>query len=93
MSAAVQQVTASSVRLINVETTSVTHEWHPPSKKNISVVAANGRQLLCAVSSEVYYIEVEDTEIKQVRCVCLFQSCVSFFATFVLFYFIVLWKQ
>ncbi|KAG1672861.1 DNA damage-binding protein 1 [Nymphon striatum] len=58
------QVTGLSVRLINVTRKILIDEWFPPSKRNISVVAANGNQMLCAVAKELYYIEINDGNLK-----------------------------
>lgn len=52
------QVTATSVRLISSETKHLLSEWRPPENKNISVVACNTCQVVCAVGSSLFYLEI-----------------------------------
>lgn len=52
------QVTPVSVRLISLNSKLLLNEWKPPMDKTISVVACNTCQVLCAASSELYYLEI-----------------------------------
>ncbi|XP_011303524.1 DNA damage-binding protein 1 [Fopius arisanus] len=57
------QITPTSVRLISHEAKSVVSEWEPDNKRTISVVACNGRQVLCATGNDLFYIEITDEKI------------------------------
>lgn len=52
------QVTLSSIRLVSSDAKLLVGEWQPPSGKNISVVACNTRQVVCAIGSELFYLEI-----------------------------------
>lgn len=57
------QITPNSARLISNESKSVVSEWEPDNKRTISVVACNGRQVLCATGNDLYYMEIVDDRI------------------------------
>lgn len=57
------QITPSSARLISNESKSVVSEWEPDNKRTISVVACNGRQVLCATGSDLFYLEIVEDRI------------------------------
>ena len=61
------QITALSCRLVNVETKKLVSEWRSPSGKNISVANCNGSQIVCATGKEVFLIEINSGDLKQVR--------------------------
>ncbi|XP_048584985.1 DNA damage-binding protein 1 [Nematostella vectensis] len=65
------QVTAASVRLVNCETRQLVSEWKHPSAKNISVASCNTEQVVAAVGSELYYIEIMPGELRQISQVTL----------------------
>ncbi len=72
------QITSASVRLVNTETKKLVAEWRHSARKNISVASCNGHQVVCAVGSEVFYLEINQGELKEVRYspeVPLCQSC------------------
>lgn len=54
------QVTASSVRLADMNTKALKDEWSPPDNSLISVVSLNQSQVVCAVRNRIYYFEIED---------------------------------
>ncbi|KAK2168127.1 hypothetical protein LSH36_20g08004 [Paralvinella palmiformis] len=60
------QITAASVRLVNTQSKKLVNEWRPPSGKNISVVSCNTHQVVCAVGSELFYLEIHPGEVKQI---------------------------
>ncbi|XP_076310101.1 LOW QUALITY PROTEIN: DNA damage-binding protein pic [Tachypleus tridentatus] len=60
------QVTAASVRLVSSKTRKLLNEWRPPAEKNISVVACNNSQIVCAARENLYYLEILDGKVKQV---------------------------
>lgn len=57
------QITPSSARLISSESKSVVSEWEPTNKRTISVVACNGRQVLCATGNDLFYMEIVNDKI------------------------------
>ncbi|XP_033123862.1 DNA damage-binding protein 1-like [Anneissia japonica] len=63
------QVTASSVRLVSVESKALVAEWKAPSGKNISVASCNSVQVVCAVGSDLFYLEIYSGELKQISFV------------------------
>jgi len=67
-------MTVTAVRLIDSVGEALKAEWHPPDGKNINVVAANNRQAVCACGKTVYYLELGDGAITQVRFVCGFAT-------------------
>ena len=62
-----KQITAASVRLVNCETKKLESEWRAKSGKNISVASCNAYQIVCAVGSELFYLEINAAELKEVR--------------------------
>ncbi|XP_014678579.1 PREDICTED: DNA damage-binding protein 1-like [Priapulus caudatus] len=60
------QITAASVRLVSCETKALVSEWRHPATKNISVATCNSCQVMCAVGSELYYLEIYPNELKQI---------------------------
>ena len=58
------QITASSVRLVSPQTKKLLKEWRPDSGKNLSVASCNCHQVVCAVGSELYYLEILEGELK-----------------------------
>ena len=42
-------------------------EWRHPGGKNISVATAKSRQIVAAVGKEVFYIEIKDKNLEQIR--------------------------
>jgi len=65
------QITASSVRLINAQTSKLCDEWKPPDERNISVANCNSSQVVCAIGRDLYYIEIESGSLKSVGSVVL----------------------
>ncbi|KXJ10807.1 DNA damage-binding protein 1a [Exaiptasia diaphana] len=65
------QITALSVRLINSATGELVSEWRHHSGKNISVGACNSLQVVAAVGSELYYIEIRVGELVQISQVTM----------------------
>ncbi|XP_065339552.1 DNA damage-binding protein 1 [Cloeon dipterum] len=61
----VLQITSVSARLVSTDSKQLIHEWKPPTEKNISVVACNKLQVLCATGSDLYYLEIGDKIIDQ----------------------------
>ena len=61
------QITSASVRLVNTETKKLEGEWRHSAGKNISVASCNGNQVVCAVGSELFYLEINQGELKQIR--------------------------
>lgn len=57
------QVTKKAVHLVNSATRQQVAEWKPPTDKNISVVAANSLQIVCATGPDIYYIEILENEL------------------------------
>ncbi|XP_044728814.1 DNA damage-binding protein 1 isoform X2 [Chrysoperla carnea] len=57
------QITKRAVHLVNAATRQQVAEWKPPTDKNISVVAANTVQIVCATGSDIYYIEILENEL------------------------------
>lgn len=53
-------------------------EWRPKSDRHVSVASCNGRQIVCAVGSELFYLEINPGSLKQIRYVwvhvCVFLS-------------------
>ncbi|XP_064600976.1 DNA damage-binding protein 1-like [Liolophura sinensis] len=62
----VVQVTPSSIRLVSCETKKLVCEWSHPDGKNISLASCNNMQVVCAVGSQVFYLEIAPGEIKQI---------------------------
>jgi len=63
------QITASSVRLINSQTSKLCDEWKPPDDRNVSVANCNSSQVVCAVGRDLYYIEIQSGCLKAVGSV------------------------
>lgn len=61
------QVTSSSIRLVSCETKKLVCRWSHPDGKNISLASCNNTQVVCAVGSQVFYLEIGPAEIKQIR--------------------------
>ncbi|ELU03057.1 hypothetical protein CAPTEDRAFT_148808 [Capitella teleta] len=53
------QITAASVRLVDPRTKKLLSEWRPPSGKNLSVAGCNHCQVVCAVSREVFCLDIQ----------------------------------
>lgn len=60
------QITAASVRLVERPAKRLCSEWKHSQGKNISLASCNQSQIVCAVGSEVYYLEIFEGEIKQI---------------------------
>ncbi|KAK3102365.1 hypothetical protein FSP39_010832 [Pinctada imbricata] len=60
------QITPLSVRLISCETQRLVSEWRHPGGKNISLASCNTCQVITAVGSELYYLELAPGCINQV---------------------------
>ena len=74
------QVVPTCVRLIFLGVKDeVLSEWRPPSGKNISVVASNNFQVVCASGSDLYYLEICSNEIieKKYRMLDFEVSCLD----------------
>lgn len=74
------QVVPTSVRLIFLGAKEeVLSEWRPPSGRNISVVASNNFQVVCASGSDLYYLEICSNEIveKKYRMLDFEVSCLD----------------
>ncbi|XP_070551484.1 DNA damage-binding protein 1-like [Ptychodera flava] len=65
------QITPASVRLVSAETKRMVWEWKPSSGKNISVASCNTRQIVCAVGSELFYLEIHAGEVTQISTVTM----------------------
>ena len=52
------QVTSETVRLVDSSSKTLLFEWKPPSGKNISVVAGNQSQIVCACGSDLYCLDI-----------------------------------
>ncbi|KAL5503313.1 hypothetical protein EMCRGX_G010241 [Ephydatia muelleri] len=62
----VVQITSTCVRLISEETLELICDWHPPSGRNISTAACNPTQVVVAVGSDLYYLEVKANKLNEV---------------------------
>jgi DNA damage-binding protein 1 len=60
------QITATAVRLVNTVSKTVVEEWRPKSGRNISISSINSHQVVCAVGSELFYLEILDGSLKQI---------------------------
>ena len=67
------QITSASVRLVNTETKKLVGEWRHSAGKNISVASCNGNQVVCAVGSELFYLEINQGELKQIRYILVLE--------------------
>ena len=67
------QITSASVRLVNTETKKLVGEWRHSAGKNISVANCNGNQVVCAVGSELFYLEINQGELKQIRYILVLE--------------------
>ncbi|XP_031549547.1 DNA damage-binding protein 1-like [Actinia tenebrosa] len=65
------QITAHSVRLVNCKTRQLVSEWKHWSGKNISVAACNTEQVVTAVGSELFYIEIGPGKLEQISQVTM----------------------
>uniref|UniRef100_T1J441 DNA damage-binding protein 1 n=1 Tax=Strigamia maritima TaxID=126957 RepID=T1J441_STRMM len=65
------QVTAASVRLVSDETKQLLDEWRPPGAKNISVVSCNTCQIVCAVGSALFYLEISAGSISMLSTITM----------------------
>lgn len=63
----VLQITPQSVRLISCDNQKLLKEWKHPGGKNISLASSNTCQVVACVGSELYYLELLQGDIKQVR--------------------------
>ena len=52
------------MRLVSQETKVLLSQWQPPNSKNISVASCNNGQVVCAVGSDIYYIEIRQGELR-----------------------------
>lgn len=60
------QVTQSAVRLINTDSRALVSEWKHPSMKNISLASCNISQVIIAVGSQLFLLNILPGEVKQV---------------------------
>ncbi|XP_063400808.1 DNA damage-binding protein 1-like [Mytilus trossulus] len=60
------QVTQSAVRLINTESRALVSEWKHPSMKNISLASCNISQVIIAVGSELFLLNILPGEVRQI---------------------------
>lgn len=60
------QVTQSAVRLINTDSRALVSEWKHPSMKNISLASCNTAQVIIAVGSELFLINILPGELRQI---------------------------
>ncbi|XP_060580249.1 DNA damage-binding protein 1-like [Ruditapes philippinarum] len=60
------QITPPAVRLINTATKKLVSEWSHPGGKNISLGSCNHTQVVVAAGSELFLLEIQAGEIKQV---------------------------
>ncbi|KAK9497804.1 hypothetical protein O3M35_003726 [Rhynocoris fuscipes] len=67
----VVQVVPQFVRLISLEPKQVLSEWKPSSGRNISIVAANTNQIVCASGSDLFYLEICSNELVEKKHVTL----------------------
>lgn len=63
----VLQITPQSVRLISCDNQKLLKEWKHSGGKNISLASSNTCQVVACVGSELYYLELLQGDIKQVR--------------------------
>lgn len=61
-----------TARLVKADNRDLICEWKPPGDRRISVVTCNTTQLVCASACDIYYIEIKDGALHQVKYV-LFQ--------------------
>ncbi len=64
------QVTGTSIRLISISRKQMTNEWSPEAKQEgagISVVSCNSTQIVCAVRKTLYYLDITQDDIKEVK--------------------------
>lgn len=61
------QVTPASVRLVGADSKCLVGEWRPPSGKNISVASCNTSQVVCAIGSEIFYLEISPGKLDQIQ--------------------------
>src|SRR5699024_4927466 len=59
------QATAFALRLISVDEKRVLNEWVPSQK--ISLISTNNTQIICSSRSNLYYLEVIDSQIKLIN--------------------------
>jgi DNA damage-binding protein 1 len=64
-------VTQSAVRLINTESRALVSEWKHPAAKNISLASCNISQVIIAVGSELFLLNILPGEVKQIRYVTI----------------------
>jgi len=61
------QVTEESVRLLScLPKTQLVSEWKHPSSKNISVAACNNAQMMLAIGKEIFYMQIQEANLKQI---------------------------
>jgi len=57
------QATSSSIRLISSKTKELISEWFPPENRNISVIAINSTQIVCASRNILYYLTISEEKL------------------------------
>ncbi|XP_065647466.1 DNA damage-binding protein 1 isoform X2 [Hydra vulgaris] len=60
------QVTEESILLISCSTRKLLFNWLPPDNKHISVAVSNSFQIVVSLGKELIYLEVEDSNIRQI---------------------------
>jgi len=60
------QITPSSVRLVSAETKKLVGDWRHPGGKNISLGSCNRGQVVVAVGSELYLLEIQKGSLQQI---------------------------
>ncbi|XP_077558107.1 DNA damage-binding protein 1-like [Haemaphysalis longicornis] len=65
------QVTAASVQLVDGQTKLLLHQWQPPSGQKINVAACNQAQVVCAIRSEIFCLDIGDGTLAQISHVVL----------------------
>lgn len=57
------QATSNQVRLISEKSGKLLDQWSPPDELNISVIASNRHQVLCAVRDTLHYLRIQEARI------------------------------
>lgn len=69
------QVTPTVARLVQADNRALICEWKPPGDRRISVVTCNSSQLICASACDIYYIELNEGQLTQIRfAFCLIKT-------------------
>lgn len=55
-----------TARLVQADNRALICEWKPPGDRRISVVTCNNSQLVCASACDIYYIEIQDGELREI---------------------------